>query len=53
MAEWGATESAAWADSNEDATTIADDLADSPLDDGPKDSLEKKVFRIRKNEIEE
>lgn len=59
MAEWGA-EAAAWGEGNinDDATTFVPDsvevIMNTPfVDDGAKETTEKKIFRIRKNEIEE
>lgn len=58
MAEWGATDTPAWGDATDDATMVTDSVTEVgvdtfPLDDGLKEIQEKKVWRIRKNEIEE
>lgn len=53
MAEWVATETTTWGDDNEEVAILTVDQPESPDDDAPKENLEKKVWRIRKSDIEE
>lgn len=55
MAEWGATQPAAWGDGQEDDTTVVSEPVEIIVDTAVTDDdlNKKKMWRIRKNEIEE
>lgn len=60
MAEWDASDSAGWSGDATDDTTVGDSPTTEatentfPLDNGLQDQVEEqKIWRIKKNEIEE